>query len=44
MTAQAEVAYRTMVVSWPPTRPASKPSAASKAMAVGAAASNGTRL
>jgi hypothetical protein len=42
LTAQAEVAYRTMVANWQPTRPAVKPGR--KKLAVGADASNGTRL
>jgi hypothetical protein len=42
LTTQAEVAYRTMVATWQPTRPAHKPKPGK--VAVGADASNGTRL
>ena len=45
LTNQAEVAYRTLVANWQPTRPASKPPRTpAKKVAVGAGASNGTRL
>lgn len=43
LAAQGEAAYRTMVATWQPARPASKTSTRQK-RAVGAAASNGTRL
>src|SRR5262249_28077545 len=42
--ARAEEIYRRMVGSWQPTRPHGKTSTPKKAMAVGADASNGTRL
>jgi len=43
LVAQGEAAYRTMVAAWQPRRPAAKTTARKK-MAVGAGASNGTRL
>jgi transposase len=43
LAGQAEAAYRTMVAGWQPTRPTGKASARKK-VAVGADASNGTRL
>lgn len=42
LTTQAEIAYRTMVAGWQPTRPAGKPTRST--VVVGADASNGTRL
>jgi transposase len=43
LAGQAEAAYRTMTASWQPTRPGGK-APARQTVAMGAAASNGTRL